>query len=643
MNESIRTGNRSAVFNAVAACGLFVVLLLCYYQGFNGPFLLDDVSSVIPAQIDALSISELTRVANGDKSSFFGRAIPVMSFALNNYLGDGSPYGFKVSNFLLHAITGVAIYAVLLQIFTRLNEYQKFFSTSEINKLALFCTAAWALHPLQISTVLYVVQRMAMLSALFSILALWLFLILRTTALTKPKRALVIVLMGTSILAACLSKENGVLAFVYIGFVELVVLRFRKYDGQLLTFYRRIFFAIVALTVLSAAFLLSTQYPQLLAGYEVRDYGIWERLMTEPGVLLFYLKLIALPNVADMSLYHDAYPVVRSFGLAVMIPAAVLLMLITASLLLYRKLPILLFGVGFFLISHSLESTFLPLELVFEHRNYLALIGVLAPITWLAALAVKSLEIRLPMKLLATAALALLSFQTFTRSIEWSDTVLLHRQALIEHPNSLRALNEWTIHLSAQGLNNKTMAHLEYSHQIRPDSPHFLIQLLMYSGAINGPNEQLFTYVREQMASNPLKAEEIATLRDIYDYFHQERFEWPDLTVVTGLYQVATTHSNKLLKAPVESLLFQQYSVLLSESGLTEKALVAAKRATQLDPVAPEPLLQLAQMQIDLERAADATNTLRQLDTVDRHGKFTAQRKTITNKLLQLSIAELEN
>ncbi len=41
------------------------------------------------------------------------------------------------------------------------------------------------------------------------------------------------------------------------------------------------------------------------------------------------------------------------------------------AFLLRRRYPLLLLAVLFFLVGHSMESTLIPLEMVYEHRNYL--------------------------------------------------------------------------------------------------------------------------------------------------------------------------------------------------------------------------------------------------------------------------------
>lgn len=101
-----------------------------------------------------------------------------------------------------------------------------------------------------------------------------------------------------------------------------------------------------------------------------------------------------------------------------------------------HRAPLFAFGVFFFFIAHSLESTILPLELVFEHRNYLPSIGV-----FVAILGVKDF---LPMntrKYLVSGMILMTllgSLVTHMRVETWSNATLLDYYTYASHPDSPR-------------------------------------------------------------------------------------------------------------------------------------------------------------------------------------------------------------
>ena len=89
--------------------------------------------------------------------------------------------------------------------------------------------------------------------------------------------------------------------------------------------------------------------------------------------------MIVAPDGRWFTLYHD--DITLSRGLLepwTTLPAALgIAGLIAAAWLARRRAPVAGFGIAFFLGGHLLESTVLPLELAFEHRNYLPAFGPL--------------------------------------------------------------------------------------------------------------------------------------------------------------------------------------------------------------------------------------------------------------------------
>ena len=103
----------------------------------------------------------------------------------------------------------------------------------------------------------------------------------------------------------------------------------------------------------------------LWAGYELRSFTLLERLLTEARVLWFYLGLIVLPRFEAFGLYHD--DISLSTGLLMpwtTLPALLgLAGLVGIAWHVRNRAPLLAFGIAWFLIGHSLESTVLPLEI----------------------------------------------------------------------------------------------------------------------------------------------------------------------------------------------------------------------------------------------------------------------------------------
>ena len=159
--------------------------------------------------------------------------------------------------------------------------------------------------------------------------------------------------------------------------------------------------------------------------------------MTQLRMLWQYLGWIGIPNLDSMGFYHDDLPWSRSlFEPATLLAASGWFVLLLGCWMLRQRLPILAFAVLWYLVGHSLESTVLPLEMVFEHRNYLPSIGPLV----LIAFAIYSLPavLRPYAHYCAAGVLVLVAILLLSRTVYWGDAVLLAERHYHTHPESMR-------------------------------------------------------------------------------------------------------------------------------------------------------------------------------------------------------------
>gem|GEM_PF-4294607 len=113
--------------------------------------------------------------------------------------------------------------ALLTLLIRKLGAYRHLSNETTIRLLPFFCAAVWALHPMQLSTVMYVVQRMTMLSAMFTLLAIIVYLRYRSSQMTIMQRSYWLASIAVLTLLSFLSKENGILTLVYIALIELFI------------------------------------------------------------------------------------------------------------------------------------------------------------------------------------------------------------------------------------------------------------------------------------------------------------------------------------------------------------------------------------------------------------------------------------
>lgn len=465
---------------------LYAVLLtvaLLYWQGLQGPWLLDDMSN-----LGALSMLDRPdihwhEIVTSNRSGLLGRPVSILSFIVDYQASGLSSSQFKHTNLLLHLLCTCLIFWLVLEISRNLKGGHPTLAA------ALLAAAFWALSPLLVSTVLYAVQRMAQLSSLFSLTGLLTYCIGRR--LDAKRRLAGRTLQISSILLwlplAALSKENGILLPPLLLCVEFFIFRFRG-DQDTRRWLITYFMVSCALPGLVAILWLAFHPKMFLAGYELRDFSLGQRLMTEPRVLMDYVRQFILPHGGRMGLYQDDFPVSSSL-LKPSTTLYTILALIASIVASFRAVSpaarALAFGWMFFLTGHLLESTIFSLEIYFEHRNYLPAVG-LAVGTVLALDCV----LHTPRKrfgLLVTGVLmaTVLAVATYQRTGTWSDFDLMLESALEHHPDSSRLLTDVAVRHAQYGDIGSALKALEHlldqQPRMRPIEPVARLALICFA------------------------------------------------------------------------------------------------------------------------------------------------------------------
>jgi hypothetical protein len=187
----------------------------------------------------------------------------------------------------------------------------------------------------------------------------------------------------------------------------------------------------------------------MLGWHPGRGFSGLERLMTEAHVLALYLKLYFVPVPGSMSLFHDTFPVTRQMDAGTWALAVGYGVAIVAALMLRTRAPWVALGILWFFGCHLLESTVLPIELVFEHRNYLAILGLTLALFGALGSLLRRVQLqRLALPMLAALVL-LLGLNTAVRAADWGDIDRLLASEYQRDPRSPRVLTELVNRASA--------------------------------------------------------------------------------------------------------------------------------------------------------------------------------------------------
>ena len=374
-----RFTQHSAIFFGIGLLLLLVVTYLIYRPGITGGLLLDDFWNLraIGENGGITSFDSFRQFVFNNNSGPTGRPVSMASFLIDGQ--NWPPYvpSFKYTNILIHLLSGVTLCWFALLLSQALN-----LKANQSSWFALAVAGIWLLHPLNISTVLYVVQRMTQLMTLFALAALVCYLSGRRLLDSNPFRAAI--LLGLCLfpfgLLSVLSKENGALLLLLIVVMEFTIFQERSREGV----FKLWFYAGVLFPLLIVIGYLIYSAPENLALYDIRSFSLSERLLTETRILVTYLSKILLPNITGDGLYHDDLLVSTSLlqPVTTLFSFALLLGIFCSAFYFRRTQPVYAFAVFWFFTMHILESSYVPLELYFEHRNYMAMIGPLFAVAW---------------------------------------------------------------------------------------------------------------------------------------------------------------------------------------------------------------------------------------------------------------------
>jgi hypothetical protein len=458
-----------------------------YIPGAAGPALLDDYSNVAVIPDLGKSPELALDYVLGNGSGLLGRPVPMASFVLESLLLERSVEISKLINIGLHLFNGCLVIWLFRLLFRHLQ-------APGATLLAILLGAAWLLTPLYVSTVLYVVQRMAMLAATFMLLAMISYIYWRNAIFRGKSRPGWLFLVLLFFVLALLSKENAIVLVPMVLLLETLWFEFKIAGGQVSAGSRRVVLTGIALGTLVVSIVLIFGYDWFAGQYHHRHFTLPERLLTQARVLWDYMAQHYLPNVSRMGIYHDDVIISKSLSEPLSTLYSVigwgLVVLGCAILLRWSYGRYFVFAIAFFLVGHGIESSVFALELYFEHRNYFPGIGLfLALGVVVAGLVKKWPQVRSPLLAYLGVYVLLLSSQTSSQVQIWSNEALLTLNNLNAHPESFRANADMASYMVKLGDIDAARYYSARSYAVsRIERPgDHLVRNLVLSCAVNEP------------------------------------------------------------------------------------------------------------------------------------------------------------
>jgi hypothetical protein len=609
-----------------------LLVFALYWPGLFGGFVFDDYPNIVEnptLKIDTLDGPAWRAAAFSSDAGSLQRPISMLSFAVNTYFAGMDPVAMKATNVVIHGINALLVLGLVQLLFALAAPGV---DARRRTWAAVFVAVAWAVHPINTMSVLYIVQRMESLAHTFVFAGLWLYLIGRQRQLAgeSGRGWIAAGLFGCTALGI-LCKESAVLLPLYAWLAEACIpaLRNSPQKGDV----RKLFAAVLWLPMIAGLFWL---YPRVTAprAFITRDFSLVERLLTEGRVLVDYLRWTVAPPLRELTLYHDDYVISRGWLAP---PSTLFAMLGLVALAAYAwwlraRRPLMALGILWFFAAQALTATVVPLELVYEHRNYFASMGVL--------LAFADLLLLLPrgkMQRIGALVAILLTLgygaTTHLRAREWSNPLRFAASEAHKRPQSPR---------STYGYGRMLVIASEYKHDspfvepavkeleraiALPKSgilPHSAL-LLLAAHAHLPQKDAWWADMTERLRKGPIGPQEVNAVGSIMRCARNGECSFSQPHMI-AMFEAALTRPN-----PDMQTMYADYTLnVLHEP---ERALALFEGVIPMRPNESQYRINLAKVQISLGKRDAALKEIATLRELGRFGENEAAAQDLERRL----------
>lgn len=368
-------------FSIEGSGGLLLIVLVgvvAYSNTFFSPFSFDDSQYLLlPSALRNFSnFLSLDSIPLHIRVRLFG----YFTFALNYAVHGFDVTGYHVANLMIHLAAAFCVYRLVLLIF-RSPALKVSGIKCHSNTVALFSALFFVSHPIQTQAVTYIFQRFASLATLLYLCALIMYIKARLSWPSSRSRAY----LAASIASTMLAMSTKEMTFTLP--ITVVILE-RFFLSEIPGSRKPLVSLLLLLPLIPFQYLISAygaqgDYVNTL-DYNtsfVDDVSRTTYMITQLRVLVTYIRLIFIPYGQNLDYDYPAYDSVLAYP--VLLSAALLICIcITGAWLFNRSrrgepsLRLISFGIIWFFVTLSVESSFFPLDYIFEYRMYLPSAGI---------------------------------------------------------------------------------------------------------------------------------------------------------------------------------------------------------------------------------------------------------------------------
>jgi tetratricopeptide (TPR) repeat protein len=552
---------------------LAVLVSLIYSNTLDTPLVFDDVANIQNNTNIRLTRLTLRRIAEaGFESGGKNRPVPYISFALNYYFQQDDVEGYHAVNILIHIITGILLYFLVratLNLPTLRSKYETF------KWLPLITTLIWIVHPLHTQSVTYLVQRMNSMAAMFYILSLFLYVKARTVVARRKKW----VLFSGCILSGLLalgSKENAAMLPFFIVLYEWYF--FQDLSKEWLKRHLGYFLVILFFMALLAFIYLGTHPLERLTSirdFAAKEFTFTQRVLTQFRVVIHYITLLIYPHPSRLNLDYD-FPLSRSLTdpITTLFSMVAIAGMIGLAIYLAKKQRLFSFCILWFFGNLVIESSVIPLGIIFEHRTYLPSMLVSLLAVSLGYRYIKPQWAKAAALCVVIGVIMVFSVWTYERNSTWSDEITLWRDVVAKSPKKPRPRVNLAYALDRKGRLDEAFSHYYEALRIKPDfwEAHYdLARALVQQGKV----EEGISHYYEALRINPDFAEAHYNLAGVL--MEQERLD------------EAISHYRKALEIkPDHVRAHNNLGIALERQGRLREAIEQYSEALRIEPDFPE-------------------------------------------------------
>ena len=429
-----------------AITALFIIILIIYSNTFHASWHFDDEPNITDnpnLHLKEITWENVKRTIFSDRNNpdIPYRPVACLSFALNHYFGGLDVFGYHLVNISIHLLSSIFLFLFIYHTLNLPSLKTKYASHSY--SIALLATILWTINPVHTQAITYLVQRMASMAGMFYIMSMYFYLKARTTE-PGGKKLLFLILCFVSFAMALGSKENSAILPLSIFLYEILLLQ--KITGQNLRKNLRLFFMVMgAILILGFAYIYiqGGNIFSFLNGYENRPFTLVQRLLAEPRIIIFYISLLLYPMPNRLNIAHS-FQISTSLFNPISTVLSIILIAGAIGYAVYsaKKQPLFSFCILFFFLNHVIESTIFPLELIFEHRNYIPSMLFFLPVAIGFCNLLELYAMKRTMKHIISVFIILLliglGHSTFMRNFTWKNEKTLWIDAVEKAPDQFR-------------------------------------------------------------------------------------------------------------------------------------------------------------------------------------------------------------